>query len=350
MGAISFIYNMTPESLTLSKEETNVMIKPPSALKISTKSKSISVELSEVSPLQENFYRTPSDMESPHIVQIGELASHVYGQTTGFLGQIFKEVKVATDNATGAVDAVLDSVLGVPDESSSRDSNSTIQSRPSTMISSDSQNNSDSRNRNMPGTPKITQSNINQTNLDHSDSAQDIYLPTQSIYLPEDTSQNWWSTIKKNTSLPDFKFFNNDPNSAKTSASVSTATSPTTDRYPGDASFVNPIHSNISHKASNSQPRNHSNLQFSSDVDTPLTNEDYELQLAIALSKSTYIDENEREALLEDRELIEAMVQSAKESGNPLDLITFESGEDVRAAQDSNVKQNIVQIDKDVNI
>ncbi|KAJ3397447.1 hypothetical protein HDU92_007836 [Lobulomyces angularis] len=210
MGAISFIYNMSPTSLTLSSEEKSRYVAP--SISINT-SRNDTPEISEVSPLQQNspLSQKPQVQEyNPPSIQIGDLASQVFQSTSGFLGHLFKEVKNVGDKGTIMVDELLDSVLGpVPTE-----------------------------------TVSTTLPNATSTNLNYPGIASSSKKKEQ-------------AKMKKQGSLPNFQVFNNDRcEEEKDTGNKGLKQSPS---FPSR---------NDKYKNGNSQ-------------------EDYELELAIALSLST---------------------------------------------------------------
>ncbi|KAI9099942.1 hypothetical protein DFS34DRAFT_514822 [Phlyctochytrium arcticum] len=100
MSAVSFIYNMTPKSLTLTDEEkTKYGV-----------SKDLPNRPDDGSPSSSGGQRTA---DGP---QVSQLASKVYTQTSGWFNTLIREAKVFGEQAAGKVDGFVNQVMADSDE------------------------------------------------------------------------------------------------------------------------------------------------------------------------------------------------------------------------------------------
>ncbi|KAJ3188776.1 hypothetical protein HDU85_004490 [Gaertneriomyces sp. JEL0708] len=107
MSAVSFIYNMTPKSLTLSDQEKLQYGVPR-----------------ELPPRPEGFGSSSSTSsprnENGPVPQVSQLASKVYSSTSGFFNTLIREAKIFGETAAGKVDGLVNQLSTNSDDEEDR--------------------------------------------------------------------------------------------------------------------------------------------------------------------------------------------------------------------------------------
>ncbi|KAI8823740.1 uncharacterized protein EV422DRAFT_522174 [Fimicolochytrium jonesii] len=106
MSAVSFIYNMTPKSLTLNEEE---------AQRYAGVGGGLGGRAGEGSSSSSSGTRG-----DPAVPQVSQLASKVYTSTSGWFNSLIREAKVFGEQAAGKVDGFVNQVVGDSDEEDNR--------------------------------------------------------------------------------------------------------------------------------------------------------------------------------------------------------------------------------------
>ncbi|TPX54761.1 hypothetical protein PhCBS80983_g05776 [Powellomyces hirtus] len=108
MSAVSFIYNMSPKSLTLNEEE--------GARYVSGGGASGSGSSKDPRSGDAGSSSSTGNKTEPVAPQVSQLASKVYTSTSGWFNTLIKEAKIFGEQAAGKVDGFVNQVVGDSDE------------------------------------------------------------------------------------------------------------------------------------------------------------------------------------------------------------------------------------------
>ncbi|KAJ3119979.1 hypothetical protein HK098_004981 [Nowakowskiella sp. JEL0407] len=300
MSAISFLYNLSADSLTFADDEEKALrvkdlgtgksgtstpvassatVSTPSIVPMITPTSTITpttdyVTAKSVSPAQQQI-STPS----PQLAGVSEIANKFYSSTSDFFGNLIKEAKNIGDSAVGNIDAVVESVFKGKEDAAGSGGDSAS----GKIVGTSSSGTSNGNNSGSLPVPYTVDKHLKSP--DYDGNSKD----------GEGTSKSW--TPSTTPQFLNSTFFNNNKGASPT-------TSITTSRTSAVSPLMSPVKKSL--------------VEIGQD-------EEFELQLALALS----ISEAEEELKNQEEILVKVIEESSRLDKQEKQLAEVANGESV---------------------